>query len=533
MNIRNIAALYAMLVVGYVTYTMEPVGGGESSAMAAARGAGRQIPRLEEIAAEAVARQIHDQKKTSFTDVPFMEKGETRLDEFPELMQELVAEAYYRLYPEEICTRVVAAPERVQEIPASLGGLAALPDGGFVGFFTEWETLHESIEYWRMGADNQFHRSQIVTRQNMNNRLIGSIAVSPDGNLLAAQMRSGVFVYERGDDGQFTLLQEVPIQVEDTDRFIQLAVHHSEASKTLVVAYVKPGHQRVFDIFAWDNRRNSFFREQEITHNEEWINEINFDGTGNYFACASSTKVEIWSKNSSAGLWSSKEVLILSGAPFWANSVAFSPDNRFILTSQPASFTLWRMSQQGTITLVQDIDVPGNYYRICNFSRDSSRFALISYNGWRATIWNLNRTNNEVKRIYSLGESRCLTALFIGDEYLALGAGRTIEIWHVPQPTVEQIWNYILTYSDMPELEEPQPIAESSTSSSPSSVATNEPVVLSPAQELQAIVEQKKAIKANRSLTPAQKEEQLNALRARERQLKAQCEQQGTSCTLQ
>jgi len=456
---------------------------------------------------------------------------EVQLNEFPPQFRDLVAQAYYRLYPEEICTQAVAAPERVQEIPYTWGELVALPDGSFVRVFTEWEAGHQAIEYWRMGDDNQFYRSQIVTRQDVDTRLIGSLAVSADGNLLAAHMRSDVFVYERGADDQFTLLEEVPLDVADTGRTILLAIHHSESSKTLVVACVKPGDRRAFDIFAWDNRRNSFLRQQEITHNEERIHQINFDGTGNCFACASNTKVEIWSRNSSRGLWASKEVLMLSGAPFWADSVAFSPDSRFILSGKHGGFTLWKMNHQGASMLVQDIGVSRNCMA-CNFSQDSSRFVLISYNSWTATIWNLNRTNNEVKLIYTLGESEYLRALFIGDEYLALQTENRIDVWHVPQPTVEEIWDYILTYSDMPEVEEPQPIAESSTSSSSSSAAANAPAALSPEQELKKIVEQKKAIKANSSLSQRAKEAQLNALRAREGKLKQRCQSQG-QCQIQ
>jgi hypothetical protein len=529
MKISNIITLASIALVGYAMYAMQRPEQGESSAMGAARGAGREVSSLQQIAAESIARQIHDEKKRSF-----MLKGiETKLDEFPELMQELVAEAYYRLYPREIYARI-AAPRRVQEIPDTQGGLAALPDGGFVRVFTEHETDHQSIEYWRMGDDNQFHRLQIITRQDMNTRLIESIAVSADGNLLAADMRSRVCVYARGDDGQFTLLQEVPLEVANAGRVLPMAIHHSEASKTLVVACVKPGARRVFDIFAWDNRRNGFLRQQEIPHNEQWVQQINFDQTGNYFACAFNTKVEIWSWNTSNNAWASKEVLMLAGIPLSVNySVVFSPDNRFILTGRYDGFSLWRMNQQGASTLVQDIRVPGGGCGTYNFSADSSRFPLMNLNGFSATIWNLNQTNNEVNLIYTLGVSNI--ALFIGDEYLARGVENSIEIWHVlSQPTLEQIWDYILTYSDMPELEEPQASSETTSGSSSSGGAAEveQPAAVSPTDELKSIGDQKKAIKANASLTPARKENKLNALRGRERELKKQCQSQGT-CEIQ
>jgi hypothetical protein len=57
-------------------------------------------------------------------------------------------------------------------------------------------------------------------------------------------------------------------------------------------------------------------------------------------------------------------------------------------------------------------------------------------------------------------------------------------------------------------------------------------VAKSAEEQLADIVAQKKTIKANTSLTQEQKEEQLNALRVRERELKKECKEQGT-CTIQ
>jgi hypothetical protein len=54
-----------------------------------------------------------------------------------------------------------------------------------------------------------------------------------------------------------------------------------------------------------------------------------------------------------------------------------------------------------------------------------------------------------------------------------------------------------------------------------------------PMQELEETIQQKKEIKADSSLTSNEKEIQLNLLRARERELKKQCEKQDGTCSVQ
>ncbi len=428
MKISNIIALTCIAVVGYMTYAMQPTERGESSAMAAARGEEQNIPTLQQKTAESIARQIHDEKKSSF----MFYGDEVQLNEFPSQFRDLVAEAYYRLYPEEM-----AHWRLVQEIRGDGNSIKALPDGTFVSAIA-YNELERRIERWRLQDDGTFQVSQGIA---IENRQIG-IAASSDGNLLAVGWTVPISVYGRGAGDQFVLLQgDILIGVARFNK-VTKAIYNGPSGKTLVVSYTGADGRMRLSIFSWDNMNNRFELIQDFV--DRYYDSISFNSTGDRFVAirSSDDTLQIWSHNQDTGMFGITTDLG-SESPAYA---VFSPDDRYIAyTDRSRSNNTYRLviksiTPQGAITELQNIPLQHKYYFDLKFSADSQQIALATALG--VEVW--QNINNNFKRIFTVPTGKTFKVALLKDDYLVSSQQRSLRIFKLRRLSTEEIWDHIL-----------------------------------------------------------------------------------------
>ena len=439
MNIKNGLALSAMLVIGYVTYAMQPTEPGESSAMAEARGATRESSTLQQIAAESIARQIHDQKKTSF-----MLKGdEVRLDELAPQFRDLVAGAYYRLY------RNTFKPSFESVISQDEMLLGTLSDGSYITYETiqNEETPgwgHDHVYRWvRRGDSFEFSQELLVVHSDDSGLLPLIVTASADSSLLAIGYDESIYIYAKDGNDQFNKIQRISVDINRNN------VGHLALSNDALAVYY--GMQRTLEIpeglvIYTLNDAKQFARTQSIPYEDPElgggrIGTVTFDVTGRYFAytCIDGT-VKIWSRDAGTMHFTLKETL--QPDPHEATKsdgiVVFSPNNKFIAYGYEKRVVIWQMASDGEITQMHDFYVESKNVVISglSFNHDSNWLVAVGMPN-SFVLWAFNRMIDKWYYMHTQ-EGYYSTVQFVATDFMLAQSSFNLQLWWVPD-----FWNIL------------------------------------------------------------------------------------------
>jgi hypothetical protein len=435
MNIKNVIALSAMLVVGYVTYTMQQPA--ESSAMAAARGAGREAPSLKQMAATKIARMLHDGEMTiDLTNMP--EDPQERmiaLNKFFHRQEKAIADAYYRLYPDEFPKSLI----ETQKIDDYASFLTRLSDGSFI--INVGSRSSEIIQRWRLQPDGTFVSSEELNVERKTDIADHSMAVSLDGNLICLGPELPLMVYARDAHGKFARLQAIN---GDTAWSVisRCAVYSDTVGKTLMVKYYsREREKKLLDIYDWSPEINRFEKVQEMLEDAWGIQFID----NNSFIAAARDRVTVWARNAIGEQFTLRETFS-TGKITRSGYTALSLDKRVFAWSSESDekrISILERDNQNHFILKQEIQ--GNSRS--NLYLSANGRTLIIGKGGSVEIW-ISDSQGHFSHVNTLGRPGDILSVAIlageQEDYLVVSGISGINIYKRLHLSLRNIWNHIL-----------------------------------------------------------------------------------------
>jgi WD40 repeat protein len=430
-----------------MTYAMQPTERGESSAMAAARGEEQNIPTLQQKTAESIARQIHDEKKSSF----MFYGDEVQLNEFPPQFRDLIAQAYYRLYPEEFPPQFMQYLKNADDVEVKVHDLRFSSDGKEL-----YGIYQDGLLKWALGQDGLF---SYVDRQE----LLGHDAMSASMNRLAVNGGRTFAVFTRYNDNTVSEGQFIP---DDPHALGWHSCHFSPDGTLLVGADMAEGLQ----IWSQDPTR-----EGDVTQNPyRLIQRIPSGETRNLMSIGQSNnilatydrpthKITIWQREANnpefkeiRSIKLEQRMHVVFGNPRLMpvksiKSFVFSPDEKLLVITHGS----------GEVTILSGPDFlneqiltvsDGNMERgtqVAFTPGDSSHFIT---NTLPLKVWDRDpRTDRFSLHAAFVNVPKETHKFYVrlspDGEYMAIEFQVQVnkgEIWKLVEPTVEEIWNHIL-----------------------------------------------------------------------------------------
>lgn len=358
------------------------------------------------------------------------------------------------MYPQEIYA-ALPQPTLIQTIEKRCDSIAPLPeaDEGFVTSASE----NDRVQRWKLQDNNTFQVSQEIANVGEPS----PVMASADGNFIAVELGQSVpiSIYKRDSNDQFVWRQDIFTHGDSTHSKVDLAI----SSRTLVLSYAKRDHEIGYlEIFLWNKKNDRFEYTQTIEVNNQRTRNIRINGDGDRFIVNRTHTIEMWSLNHNSGLYELKWQTALNNPSFWV-PMTITPDGAFIAwKDNETHIVIGSVGSQDVVTRVQDIDLAQAASHI-RFSSNSPRLAENAISGNQrlainaisgVQIW--ENTNDTFKLILTI-PVMALETIFIGENYLATSSGPNLEIWQLYTPSLDDVWDYILNYSDIPALEDITP----------------------------------------------------------------------------
>ncbi len=438
MKISNIIALTCIAVVGYMTYAMQPTERGESSAMAAARGEEQNIPTLQQLSMTRIAKGLHDgEMRIDVTGMPkYPQERMAVLDRFFPDHVKAIAEAYYRLYPEEFPTT------QTQKIPGIAVFLARLSDGSFIVTIDDYRAFC-IVQRWRLQSDGTFVSSEElkVARSDLSN---DSMAVSLDGNIMCLGPKLPMPIYARDSLGKFQRVQAISGDTDWLGEISCCAVYSDTVSKTLAVCYYSTTRkQNLLDIYDWNPELNRFEKLQEMFERAWDVQFID----NNCFIAAAWDRVTVWARKTIGETFTLRETLF-TGEIEKRGPAALSLNKRIFVWGMERDkrerIAILERDTQNHFTPKQEITGPEWYGSNSLYLSSNGRRLIMTYDT-NVNIWiSDSKGHFSRKDRVSIAAGGFTQTILAGEQenYLVV-CGHDSAIYKV-YPSLDDIWNHIL-----------------------------------------------------------------------------------------